>query len=56
MPHCSRPPEMTSSMAYSSATRIGFNSGTRLPNMEMRTRVVRCARIEPMTLQFDISP
>ena len=55
-PAISRPPDITSSMAYSSATRIGFSSGTRLPNMAMRARSVRWMSTDPIRLQFDISP
>jgi hypothetical protein len=53
-PAIRRPPLMTSSMAYSSATRIGLSSGMRLPRIATLARVVRCATIEPIRLQFGI--
>jgi hypothetical protein len=47
---------MQSSIAYSSATRIGLLSGTRLPIIAMRMRAVRYTSAPPMRLQFAIRP
>jgi hypothetical protein len=55
-PATRRPPLMQSSIAYSSATRTGLLSGTRLPNIAMRIFFVGYTRAAPMRLQFAISP
>ena len=56
IPAISRPPDITSSIAYSSATRMGFSSGTRLPTMASLIFLVRWISAEPIRLGFDINP
>jgi hypothetical protein len=55
-PATRRPPLMQSSIAYSSATRTGLLSGTRLPIIAMRIFLVGYASAPPIRLQFAISP
>ena len=55
-PATSRPPEIMSSMAYSSATRIGLTIGTMLPDWRIIAPRVRSATQAPIRLGFGISP
>src|SRR5213079_1228005 len=54
-PAISRPPLITSSIAYSSATRTGLFSGSSAPSMAMRIRLVRCVRAAPISAGLLIS-
>ncbi len=56
-PATRRPPEMTSSMANSSATRIGgLYSAIELPMTQMAERDVRRASVAAMRFGDGISP
>src|SRR5271165_778227 len=55
-PAIRRPPLMTSSIAYSSATRIGLSIGTRFPTMASLALRVRLTRAAPIRLQLAIRP
>jgi len=55
-PATSRPPLITSSIAYSSATRTGLSIGTRLPIIASFAFFVRWMSAPPMMFGFVIIP
>jgi hypothetical protein len=56
-PEMTRPPEATSSMAISSATRSGLSrSGNPLPRIAIFARVVRRTSMAAITLGLGIVP
>ena len=55
-PAISRPPDWTSSMAYSSAMRIGLVSGTMLPDCRIPALLVRSMIAAAVRLGLGIKP